>query len=107
MKANGILTAKQARFCDEYLIDLNATQAAKRAGYSEHTAYSQGQRLLKVVEIASRIEELQSEAAERPPGRGFQEPPPPASHDRAKGNHRCKTSDIDRWQSGNRSKSND
>lgn len=34
------MTAKQQRFCDEYLIDLNATQAAIRAGYSERTAYS-------------------------------------------------------------------
>jgi len=33
------MTAKQQRFCDEYLIDLNATQAAIRAGYSEKTAY--------------------------------------------------------------------
>lgn len=32
------LTLKQQRFCDEYLIDLNATQAAIRAGYSEKTA---------------------------------------------------------------------
>lgn len=32
------LTAKQQRFCDEYLIDLNATQAAVRAGYSKKTA---------------------------------------------------------------------
>ena len=32
------LTAKQKRFCDEYLIDLNATQAAIRAGYSRKTA---------------------------------------------------------------------
>ena len=32
------LTEKQKRFCDEYLIDLNATQAAIRAGYSEKTA---------------------------------------------------------------------
>lgn len=32
------MTAKQMRFCDEYLIDLNATQAAIRAGYSEKTA---------------------------------------------------------------------
>lgn len=36
------LTAKQKRFCDEYLIDLNATQAAIRAGYSERTAYRTG-----------------------------------------------------------------
>lgn len=32
------MTAKQMRFCDEYLIDLNATQAAIRAGYSKKTA---------------------------------------------------------------------
>ena len=34
------LTDKQKRFVDEYLVDLNATAAAKRAGYSEKTAYS-------------------------------------------------------------------
>lgn len=39
MTVNGIkLTAKQQRFCDEYLVDLNATQAAIRAGYSKKTA---------------------------------------------------------------------
>jgi phage terminase small subunit len=36
------MTAKQMRFCDEYLIDLNATQAAIRAGYSEKTARAIG-----------------------------------------------------------------
>ena len=36
------MTAKQQRFCDEYLIDLNATQAAIRAGYSEKTAAAIG-----------------------------------------------------------------
>ena len=36
------LTAKQQRFVDEYLIDLNATQAAIRAGYNEKTAFSIG-----------------------------------------------------------------
>ena len=45
------MTPKQKRFVEEYLVDLNATQAAIRAGYSERTAYSQGQRLLKNVEI--------------------------------------------------------
>ena len=34
------LTAKQQRFCDEYLVDLNGTQAAIRAGYSKKTAYA-------------------------------------------------------------------
>lgn len=49
------LTPKQDRFVEEYLIDLNATQAAIRTGYSEKTAYSQGQRLLKHVEVATAI----------------------------------------------------
>jgi phage terminase small subunit len=44
-------------FADEYLVDTNATQAAIRAGYSEKTAYSQGQRLLKNVEVQNYIEE--------------------------------------------------
>ena len=39
------------------LIDLNATQAAIRAGYSKKTAYSQGQRILKNVEVKSYIDE--------------------------------------------------
>ena len=51
------LTRKQQRFADEYLVDTNATQAAIRAGYSEKTAYSQGQRLLKNVEVKKYIEE--------------------------------------------------
>jgi len=46
----------QERFIHEYQIDMNATQAAIRAGYSKKTAYSQGQRLLKRVEIFSRIQ---------------------------------------------------
>lgn len=50
------LTAKQQLFVDDYLIHFNATRAAKTAGYSEKTAYSQGQRLLKNVEISTLIE---------------------------------------------------
>ena len=50
---------KQKRFVAEYLIDLNATEAAKRAGYKASTAYSQGQRLLKHVEVAAAITEAQ------------------------------------------------
>ena len=42
-------------FCQEYVIDLNATQAAIRAGYSEKTAYSIGSRLLKDVEVQAKI----------------------------------------------------
>lgn len=59
------LTPKQAAFAREYPIDLNATAAAKRAGYSERTAYSQGQRLLKNAEIQKAIQAAQAEAAER------------------------------------------
>lgn len=59
------LTAKQQRFCDEYLIDLNATQAAIRAGYSEKTAYSAGQRLLKNVEAQNYIDERKADRMER------------------------------------------
>ena len=58
------LTAKQQRFCDEYLVDLNATQAAIRSGYSEKTAYSQGQRMLKNVEVKAFIEKRMAEKEE-------------------------------------------
>ena len=49
------LTPKQQRFVDEYLIDLNAKQAAIRSGYSKKTAKSQGQRLLGNVEVEAAI----------------------------------------------------
>jgi phage terminase small subunit len=50
------LTNKQKRFVEEYLVDLNATQAAIRAGYSQRTAYAIGQENLKKPEIASAIQ---------------------------------------------------
>lgn len=50
------MTEKQKRFCDEYLIDCNATQAAIRAGYSERTAYSIGQENLRKPEIKTYID---------------------------------------------------
>lgn len=59
------LTEKQKRFCEEYLIDLNATQAAVRAEYSDKTAYSMGQRLLKKVEVQKYIEYLRKEQSDR------------------------------------------
>jgi phage terminase small subunit len=49
------MTPKQRRFVAEYLKDLNATQAAIRAGYSAATASSQGERLLRNVEIADAV----------------------------------------------------
>ncbi len=55
------LTAKQKRFCDEYLIDLNATQAAIRAGYSEKTAYRTGADNLKKPQIEEYIAKRQKE----------------------------------------------
>lgn len=50
------LTEKQKRFCDEYMIDLNATQAAIRAGYSKKSAYSIGQENLTKPVIKAYID---------------------------------------------------
>lgn len=49
------LSNKRQVFVEEYLKDLNATQAAIRAGYSAKTAYSQGPRLLEIVEVSAAI----------------------------------------------------
>ena len=49
------LTTKQQLFVDEYLVDLNATRAAIRAGYSEKTAEYQASRLLKNVKIEKAL----------------------------------------------------
>lgn len=59
------MTAKQKRFCEEYLIDLNATQAAIRADYSERTAYSIGQENLKKPEIQACMKQLMDERSKR------------------------------------------
>jgi phage terminase small subunit len=50
------LNPKQQAFCREYLIDLNATQAAIRAGYSQKTANTKGAQLLAIVDIKERIQ---------------------------------------------------
>lgn len=55
------MTEKQKRFCDEYLIDLNATQAAIRAGYSKKTAYSIGQENLKKPDLKKYIDDRMAE----------------------------------------------
>lgn len=55
------MTAKQKRFCDEYLVDLNATQAAIRAGYSKKTANEQGARLLANVSVQEYIKNRMDE----------------------------------------------
>lgn len=59
------LTAKQQRFCDEYLIDLNATQAAIRAGYSPNTAEQQASRLLRIVKVQDEIAKEMAERSRR------------------------------------------
>ena len=51
------MNARQKRFCDEYLIDCNATQAAIRAGYSPKTAKQIGQRMLTNVDLKAYIDE--------------------------------------------------
>ncbi|WP_303174245.1 terminase small subunit [uncultured Desulfovibrio sp.] len=59
------LTDKQAAFVAEYLVDLNATQAAIRAGYSERTAYRIGAELLQKTSVAEAIAAGQAKRAQR------------------------------------------
>ncbi|MGY2438571.1 terminase small subunit [Pseudomonas sp. SDO52101_S400] len=59
------LTPKQQRFVDEYLIDLNATQAAIRAGYSKKTADQQASRLLTNVKVRAELSRSMSAREER------------------------------------------
>jgi phage terminase small subunit len=61
----GKLTDKQEQFCREYLIDLNATQACIRAGYSERTARQIGEQNLSKLDIQERIAELKAVRAEK------------------------------------------
>jgi phage terminase small subunit len=55
------LTSRQQAFCEEYLIDLNALQAAIRAGYSEKTAKQIGSENLSKPDVAKYIAELKAE----------------------------------------------
>lgn len=59
------LTLKQQRFCEEYIVDLNATQAAIRAGYSELTARSIGSENLSKPDIQERIQTAMADRAAR------------------------------------------
>jgi phage terminase small subunit len=59
------LNPKQTRFVAEYCVDLNASAAAKRAGYSEKTAYSIGHELLNKPEVEEAIAEAQAKRAAR------------------------------------------
>lgn len=63
--AEKALTAKQAQFVREYLIDLNATQAAIRAGYSPATANEQGARLLANVSVRSEVQKAKEARGEK------------------------------------------
>lgn len=59
------LNPKQARFCQEYVVDSNATQAAIRAGYSAKTARQIGEQNLSKVDIAAEIKRLQNKTADK------------------------------------------
>lgn len=59
------MTPKQERFCAEYLVDLNATQAAIRAGYSPHTAKQQGSLLLTKIDVKQALAAKQGKQLQR------------------------------------------
>jgi len=59
-----VLTAKQERFCYEYCIDFNATQAAIRSGYSKKTAFNIGSENVRKPYIQERIKEMQTNLSE-------------------------------------------
>lgn len=63
----GKLTPKQSRFCEEYLIDLNLTQAALRSGYgkTEGSAAVAGHQLLRNPKVQERINQLKEEQSKR------------------------------------------
>lgn len=67
IKKSKALSAKQKRFVDEYLIDLNATAAYKRAGYkcTGHAAESAAEQLLRNIEVRGAIEAALAERAKR------------------------------------------
>tara|TARA_R100001086_G_scaffold245196_2_gene175806 strand:- start:25 stop:432 length:408 start_codon:yes stop_codon:yes gene_type:complete len=56
-----MLTEKQEKFAQAYVLNNNATDAAKNAGYSDRSAYNQGYRLLQNELVLERIEELSRE----------------------------------------------
>jgi phage terminase small subunit len=58
------LTARQSAFVREYLVDMNGTQAAVRAGYSEHTASQIATRMLRFVQVAQAVEAGKAKRAE-------------------------------------------
>jgi phage terminase small subunit len=65
VKKEPTLTDKQQRFVEEYLIDLNATKAAQRAGYSEKTAMEQGYQLLQKTSVQTALAHAMEARAKR------------------------------------------
>lgn len=59
------LTAKQARFVKEYIVDFNATQAAIRAGYSKKSAYRIGAELLQKTQVAKAVKDETAKVSEK------------------------------------------
>ena len=60
-----MLNEKQKQFCEEYIIDLNGTQAAIRAGYSKKTANEQAAQLLAKLSIKEYIQKIKNKRSER------------------------------------------
>jgi phage terminase small subunit len=65
MATENALSARQARFVTEYLVDLNATQAAIRAGYSPTSAHVTGSQLIRHYKVAAAIAKGQSAVVSR------------------------------------------
>lgn len=65
MSGNKALTVRNAQFAAHFIIEGNATKAAKLAGYSEATAYAQGSRLMKDPLVRAEIERLDEERNDR------------------------------------------
>ncbi|MCP4493187.1 MAG: terminase small subunit [Gammaproteobacteria bacterium] len=65
MSADEKFTEKQEKFCHEYIIDMNGTKAAIRAGYSERGADVQAANLLRKIRVREKIDELKRKACKR------------------------------------------
>lgn len=59
------MTDKQKRFCDEYMIDLNASAAARRAGYSPKFINGNASKLMQITAIRARIDQLMADQSQR------------------------------------------
>ena len=59
------MNQKRLKFCREYVVDFNGTQACIRAGYSKKTAAVQAEQLLRILEVKAKVKELTEEQAKR------------------------------------------